>query len=1205
MCERTDSRRSLRRLASRLLDEQRAAWGRGEPTPVEEYLRRHPELRADPEAVVDLIYQEALLRREKGRVLGLNECVDRFPHYEAELRDQFDLLEVLESLPAGKAVPVTREVNPPSAAGVTRERAADFPLVPGYEILEALGCGGMGVVYLAYDPELKRQVAIKVIRNGGFAREEELARFHNEAEAIARLQHPNLAQIYEVGEDGGGVPYLVLEYLEGGSLHQHLAGKPQPARAAACLVGTLARAIHHAHERGIVHRDLKPANILLRRKSEVSDHTLGTSQPSVLDFEPKISDFGLAKFQEGGARVTTSGAVLGTASYMPPEQVRGETDRIGPAADVYALGAILYEMLTGRPPFQGTSAAETMLLVLADDPVPPRRLQPGVPRDLETICLKCLEKRPERRYSSARALAADLLRFQAGEPIAARPVGTWERGLKWARRRPAVAALGAAVVAVTAFGFGAVSWQWRQEEQARKHAEAAQRVAERAQEQAEAARTREADERQRYQRLSLSLSVDRSLQFCEEGDVGRGLLHLARTLEWAGPDQDDWQHVLRTNLNAWAQSLCPLRECFPHKGCVLAAAWGPDGRFVLTGCADRKAFVWDPATGKPIGAPLAHPARVNAVAVSPDGRTLVTATGDPGSSTGAAWLWDRATRRLVGRPLEHPGPVWAVAFSPDGRTVVTGGSDSTNGQGAVRLWDAATGAPLGEPWPHRRPVRAVAVSPDGRTILSGSEDTSARLWDAATGECLHEMRHKGYVQAVAFSPDGKTVATGSRDSTARLWNSASGRPLGEPLRDAGYVEAVAFSPDGTTLATGSRDAVVRLWDVGTRKLAAHSLPHRDQVTAVAFHPRGRAVLTASLDRSARLWELAPARAAATTFPHPNQVWAAAVSPDGRIVATGSSNGMTKLWDVATGKLLGAPLPSGGPVQSLAFGPGGEAIVVGGDDRSARLWEVATGRPLGEPLDHPQTVAAVAFRPDGRAVVTGCRDGKARAWDLGTRELLAPALRHPGAVGAVAFHPRNLNVVLTGCDDRSARLWDVTEGKCLWKLGPHQGPVRCVAFSPDGRRIVTGSEDRTARLWDAATGVPLGEPLVHQGAVLAVAFSPDGGTILTASRDRKARLWDVAGRKMLGTPMLHQGPVRAGAFHPEGHSVLTAGEDMTARLWAVPAAMDGDVEQIVTRLQVLTGMELDAFGVAQVLDGPAWLDRQKAQTHRQAAYSRSR
>jgi serine/threonine protein kinase len=282
----------------------------------------------------------------------------------------------------------------------------------------------MGVVYRAYDPRLKRQVAIKVIRSGGFARKEERARFHTEAEAIARLQHPDIAHVYEVGEHRDG-PYLVLEYVEGGSLDHHLAEKPQPARAAACLVERLARAIQHAHERGIVHRDLKPANVLLTG--------VGT---------PKASDFGLAKRLEGGAGVTSSGAPLGTASYMPPEQVRAAADQVGPAADVYALGAILYEMLTGRPPFQGASAAETMLRVLAEGPAPPRRSHPRVPRDLETICLKCLEKQPGRRYASAQALADDLARFPAGKPIEARPIGARERGMKWARRRPVVAAPG-------------------------------------------------------------------------------------------------------------------------------------------------------------------------------------------------------------------------------------------------------------------------------------------------------------------------------------------------------------------------------------------------------------------------------------------------------------------------------------------------------------------------------------------------------------------------------------------------------------------------------------------------------------------------------------------------------------------------------------------------------------------------------------------
>jgi WD40 repeat protein len=1194
-----EPKQALQRLASCLLDEQRARWKRGEPAPVEEYLRRYPELLADPEAVVDLIYQEVLLQKEKGQEPRLSDCLRRFPHYAAELKDQFDLHQVLESPSLREPLPSAEKTRPSSAAGRTGEQPPAWPLLPGYEIQGELGRGGMGVVYLAYDPRLKRKVAIKVIRGGSFARKVELNRFHTEAEAIARLQHSNIAQIYEVGEHQG-CPYLVLEYLEGGSLDQQLAGTPQPARPAACLVETLARAIQHAHERGIIHRDLKPANILLESvvhspkcvAENLAMPVTGDGLRTTDYGRPKVSDFGLAKFLEGGAHVTGSGAILGTAGYMPPEQARAETNQIGPAADVFALGAILYEMLTGRPPFQGTCAAETTLQVLLEDPVPPRRLQPRVPRDLETICLKCLEKKPASRYASAQALAEDLAHYLAGEPIAARPIGTAERVRKWARRRPAVAALTALTMALTLLGFAMVTWQWQEAERARRNAEEAQQVAERAQEQAEAARIEEKEQRQSYQRLSVNLAVDRGLHWCEQGDVGRGLLQLARSLEWAPHEQEDWQRVLRINLGAWTQSLCSLRECFPHPGRVLAAAWSPDGRFVVTGCADRKAFVWDVATGEPIGGPLVHPARVNAVAVSPDGTRILTGSGDLGCRRGAVWLWDRTTRRLLRPPLEHPGPVWTVAFSPDGRKILTGNGDSTTGQGAIRLWDTVTGKPLGAPWPQRKPVRAVAFSPDGKTILSGCEDASAWLWNAGTGACTHELKHRGYVQAVAFSPDGKILATGSRDSTVRLWELKTGRLIGEPLRDTGYVEAVAFSPDGKTLVTGSRDAMARLWEVSTGKLIANVLPHQDQVSAVAFHPRGRMILTGSLDHSARLWEMAPAKAAVTNFCHPNQVWTAAISPDGETMATGSSNGMTKLWKVNTGKLIGT-FPSRSPIQSVVFSPDGEMVLAGGYDRSARLWEVTKGKSPGE-FDHPETVMAVAFRPDGQTVLTGCRDCKARLWDVATRSLLAPVLKHPGPVSAVAFDPKNFDLVLTGCEDRSARLWDVAEGRCLRKLGPHQGPVRYVAFSPDGRLIVTGSEDGTARFWDVATGQCLGEPLVHHGAVSAVAFSPDGQTVLTTSRDRQARLWDVASRKMLGMPMLHQGPVRAGAFHPGGHLVLTASEDMTARLWAVPTGTTERVERMITRIQVITGMELDGFGVVRVLDGPTW--RKRRQSH---------
>jgi hypothetical protein len=293
----------------------------------------------------------------------------------------------------------------------------------------------MGVVYQARQVGLNRVVALKMILAGGHPGEADLGRFRTEAEAIARLQHPNIVQVYEVGEHDGQ-PFLALEFCPGGSLDRRLNGTPLEPRGAAGLVRALAGAMQEAHRAHVIHRDLKPANVLLAGAGPAS--AAGGLAGSSADFVPKVTDFGLAKkLDEAGQ--TRSGVVLGTPEYMAPEQARGET--VGPAADVYALGAVLYECLTGRPPFKAATALDTLRQVVADDPVPPRQLQSQTPRDLETICLKCLRKEPAKRYASAEALAEDLGRYQAGEPIQARPAGLWERGVKWTKRRPAVAAL--------------------------------------------------------------------------------------------------------------------------------------------------------------------------------------------------------------------------------------------------------------------------------------------------------------------------------------------------------------------------------------------------------------------------------------------------------------------------------------------------------------------------------------------------------------------------------------------------------------------------------------------------------------------------------------------------------------------------------------------------------------------------------------------
>jgi len=493
-------------------------------------------------------------------------------------------------------------------------QAASAPVaIAGYVIERELGRGGMGVVYQARQIALDRVVALKMILSGGHARETDLARFRTEGEAIARLQHPNIVQIYEVGEQDG-LPYFSLEFCNGGSLDRKLNGTPMTPMEGARLVETLAGAMQAAHDKEIIHRDLKPANVLLTEQ--------GT---------PKITDFGLAKkLDETGH--TASGAIMGTPSYMAPEQAGGENKAIGPGCDVYALGAILYECLTGRPPFKAATAMDTLLQVIADEPVPPCRLNATVPRDLEIICVKCLHKEPSRRYVSALSLAADLGRFQRGEPILARPVGRGERLVKWVKRNPLVAALTAAMATVLAVGMTALSllaWyalgQAEAARLAKQDSDTQAQIAREAQQEAEAktraeaeARTQSQQELQRAEGLLYASQLDLAWTAWRENNAALAWHHLEATRQ----DYRGWEY--RFLQTQFTRNQKTFRG---HTSSVYGVAFSPDGKRIVTGSGDRTVRVWDAVKGMELLSLKGHTNVVTSVAFSADGKRIVTGSG--------------------------------------------------------------------------------------------------------------------------------------------------------------------------------------------------------------------------------------------------------------------------------------------------------------------------------------------------------------------------------------------------------------------------------------------------------------------------------------------------------------------------------------------------------------------------------------------------
>jgi WD40 repeat protein len=1163
-----DTEQQLREVCAGLERRLRA----GEICCAEDLLAAHPHLFVDTDAALELVYTEFALRSELDQKPAPAEWYARFPQWRDRLERLFAVHEQVCAGADGETSAAAATPRPLAAGVGARGTDGVGSALGPHELLGEIGRGGMGVVYKARQKGLNRIVALKMILVGAQAGPDELARFRTEAEAAARLRHPNIVPIYEVGEwqSANGsppLPYLTMEWVEGGSLEQKLAGVPRPAKEAAQLVETLARAMHHAHQQGIVHRDLKPANVLL-----------------TADGTPRITDFGLAKCLDawesdrGRTRsgdsadprgvptlpalppLTRTGAILGTPCYVSPEQAAGDTRALGPPTDIYALGAILYELLTGRPPFQGANPLDTLEQVRTVEPVPPRRLQPRLARDLETICLKCLQKEPHQRYPSALGLAEDLDRFLAGRPIQARAVGSSERLWRWCRRNPRVAGLVAALFLVLAGGLAGVTWKWLEADRQRGQALDEARAKE------EALRKETAERELKEAALSeaqANLYGHRIALAHREW----GANNVARKDELLADCPGDlrgweWHYLKRLGH----QQVLTLR-----KPGVDVMAYSPDGRHLAGGSGDGTVQVWDATTGRELHVYQGHSRFISGVAFSADGRRLAVTSRV--NAQGEIKVWDTTTGAIVfGR--RETAALASPSFNPDGRLVAVACSN-----GVVQIYDVAAGRVART---LKKPIggagSCVAFSPDGRWLASAGIDRTVSIWDATTGVIVRTLSgHGSPVTCLAFSADGRQLCSGSEDRTVKTWDASNGQELRGFHGNRSRILQAALSPDGARLATRSGNQTVKIWDARTgRELF---IVRADAIARGMsdFRPDGRHLAVSYFDGTLRVWDVSTSQdARVVPLPISNRDdLFPVVSPDGRRVAASSAVAV-KVWDVASGQLMQTFGGHTSYVIALTFSADGRRLVCSDGDATVRIWDTVTGRQatvfgghaippllrgpnarhyilphLGNfPLELRLRIATrsgAVFSPDGRRLASFCYGGNVKIWDSESGQELASLQGHTSHVTSVAFSPDGREVA-TGSYDLTVRIWDSATGQERALLRGHTYAVLAVAFSPDGRLLASTSEDRTVRIWDTGTGRERFTMRGHAGNTNGAAFTADSRRLLSASPNSKVKVWDaLTGRELL-TLAGHEGAVDTVHILPDGWRVLTAARDGTVQIW---------------------------------------------------------